>query len=321
MDIEKISNYYSPQNNIYSDNLENLSIQNGITDTVGNINFTRPFRFMQGFKETTLTSEKVIVHAHPFYEMHFLIKRPAEIYINDNSVILTPGDALIISPDAYHHYEPQTEQMFIATTQFYVSKNKNNIQPDYYDIFISKLKENNGYLLLENADKLLSFVHMLTENYHHLGPNLIMDFVNPLFHLIFSELTLQICGDSEKINHNVNVISEPNLRMQTIEYYIFSNYMNDPSLSELAKVVRLSEKQMGRIIKKHYGVDFRTHILNVRLHNAKRLIKESDMSLDDISAAVGFKTYSGFYLAFKKKYEITPGEYRKIKQQQAQTEK
>ncbi len=319
MNNERLFNYYNPQNNIYSDNLENLSIQNGITDTVGNINFTRPFRFIQGFKETHRNSDKVIDHAHPFYEMHFLSKHSAEIYINDKPVILNPGDALIISPAAYHHYVPQAESMFFASTQFFVSKNKNNIQPDYYDIFTTKLKENNGYLLLKNADKLLGFVHLLSENYNHLGSNLVMDFVNPLFHLIFLELTLQVCGDTEIINHNVHTISEPNLRMQAIEYYIFSNYTKDPSLSELAKVVKLSEKQMGRIIKKHYGVDFKTHITNIRLQNAKRLIKESDMSLDDISATVGFKTYSGFFLAFKKKYEITPGEYRKLKQQQAQT--
>ena len=59
---------------------------------------------------------------------------------------------------------------------------------------------------------------------------------------------------------------------------------------------------------------FRTSPYQYRLHlcleRAKELLQETDDTIDQIAIKVGFETYNGFSVAFKKAYNIPPTTYR-----------
>jgi len=59
---------------------------------------------------------------------------------------------------------------------------------------------------------------------------------------------------------------------------------------------------------------FQTSPYQYRLHlcleKSKLLLEETDDTIDQIAAKVGFDTYNGFSTAFKKAYNIAPTEYR-----------
>jgi AraC family transcriptional activator of pyochelin receptor len=50
--------------------------------------------------------------------------------------------------------------------------------------------------------------------------------------------------------------------------------------------------------------------LRLCLEKAKLLLEETDDTIDQIAAKVGFDTYNGFSTAFKKAFSIAPTEYR-----------
>jgi AraC-like DNA-binding protein len=50
--------------------------------------------------------------------------------------------------------------------------------------------------------------------------------------------------------------------------------------------------------------------LRLCLERAKVLLEETDDTIDQIAAKVGFDTYNGFSTAFKKAFSIAPTEYR-----------
>jgi AraC-like DNA-binding protein len=50
--------------------------------------------------------------------------------------------------------------------------------------------------------------------------------------------------------------------------------------------------------------------LRLCLERAKQLLEETDDTIDQIAAKVGFDTYNGFSTAFKKAYNIPPTGYR-----------
>jgi AraC-like DNA-binding protein len=50
--------------------------------------------------------------------------------------------------------------------------------------------------------------------------------------------------------------------------------------------------------------------LQLCLKKAKELLEETDDTIDQIAAQVGFDTYNGFSTAFKKAFRIAPTEYR-----------
>ena len=78
------------------------------------------------------------------------------------------------------------------------------------------------------------------------------------------------------------------------------NYDKDASLSDLAKVLSLSERQAERLVLIHTGESFRDKLRSSRMAIAKQLLKEGKMSLNEISQYVGYRSYSGFFKAMKK---------------------
>ena len=65
-----------------------------------------------------------------------------------------------------------------------------------------------------------------------------------------------------------------------------------------------------RFFKKHMGLTSIQYINNYRLEKAAYLLTSTNNSIMDISLEVGFDNLSYFNKLFKKKYNITPKEFR-----------
>ena len=63
----------------------------------------------------------------------------------------------------------------------------------------------------------------------------------------------------------------------------------------------MSEKQASRLIKKHMGATFSDVLSDYRLQAANRLLFGTpEMSLTEVAEFVGYRSYSGFWKAFKR---------------------
>ena len=66
-------------------------------------------------------------------------------------------------------------------------------------------------------------------------------------------------------------------------------------------------------LKKKTGVNFSTYLETIRLNEASRLIRETDISLNELYLSVGYNNANSFRRAFKKIYGITPSAMRDSK--------
>ena len=64
-------------------------------------------------------------------------------------------------------------------------------------------------------------------------------------------------------------------------------------------------------IKKETGMTFTNYVNDIRLNLAAASLKTSDQSIYEIGASVGLADTSYFCRIFKKKFGMTPTEYRK----------
>lgn len=71
----------------------------------------------------------------------------------------------------------------------------------------------------------------------------------------------------------------------------------------------LSRAQLHRRMKDLTGVSVGEFIRNLRLQQAARLLKSDDISISQVTYAIGFSTPAHFTVAFKKYFGITPSEY------------
>ena len=100
-------------------------------------------------------------------------------------------------------------------------------------------------------------------------------------------------------------------RKWIIEEYISDRYRSNAGISALAKMLYLSERQTGTVVKELMGSDYKSLIVQRRMQLASILLRDESLSIEEIADAVGYTSYSGFYLAYTKYYGISPKDARK----------
>ena len=98
--------------------------------------------------------------------------------------------------------------------------------------------------------------------------------------------------------------------LDQIENILF-DFQSDINLGTLAEKMKLSTKQVSRIIRKNYNSTFSEMLCERRLNVAAELLANTDMTIAEIVEYINFPSESYFYARFKKLYNLTPAEYRK----------
>jgi len=96
-----------------------------------------------------------------------------------------------------------------------------------------------------------------------------------------------------------------------LQHYIDEHYANRMlSLKLLEDEFGYSLAYISRSFKKHKGVNISSYIASLRLNRAKELLRNSDLSIGDIIASVGYSDSSAFSRTFRAHEGMTPGAYR-----------
>lgn len=116
---------------------------------------------------------------------------------------------------------------------------------------------------------------------------------------------------------NMNKKSENSIYSRNVSAameIIHNNYMKENFYSnEIAKELGISNEYLVKIFKKEVGVSVSETINDLRLISAAEKILSTDMSISDILKAVGVTNHSYFGVQFRKKFGMSPSEYRKRK--------
>lgn len=88
---------------------------------------------------------------------------------------------------------------------------------------------------------------------------------------------------------------------------------NVPSLSEMAKKYGYSSDYLSRLFSATIGISFSEYVANARINKAKFLLSSSDMTVEEVSDALGYYDSCYFIRQFKKITGISPGKYKKEK--------
>lgn len=106
------------------------------------------------------------------------------------------------------------------------------------------------------------------------------------------------------------MMGKSNYRLEKILDYINSHYYEDIELAKLAKLSALSESQLIRIFKQTYGNTPIGYQLELRLSEAQRLLRETSLTVSEISYRLGFSDSNYFSHFFHRKIGVSPVKYR-----------
>lgn len=102
-------------------------------------------------------------------------------------------------------------------------------------------------------------------------------------------------------------------RVNVVVDYINNHLDEELDLLMLAQKSNLSTYHFHRIMKAFLGETLGAYILRVRLETAARLLRYSDLAIEQIAYSIGYEVPSSLSKSFKQFYNITPQEYRNNK--------
>ena len=107
-------------------------------------------------------------------------------------------------------------------------------------------------------------------------------------------------------------IADENPIIKKVCDYADSHLEEELSLEQAAEIAGVSSFHLSKLFKEEKGETFINCISDKRLEKARQLLAETEFSIKEITAKVGYNDQNYFSRIFKSKYGLSPKEYRKI---------
>ncbi|MGD9548180.1 MAG: helix-turn-helix domain-containing protein [Candidatus Krumholzibacteriia bacterium] len=93
--------------------------------------------------------------------------------------------------------------------------------------------------------------------------------------------------------------------------YVLAHFQDNINRDKMAEMVNLSPGYFSNLFRSEVGMSFSDYLIQVRVENAKSLLRRFDLSVEAISKKCGFNSLAHFSRTFKDRCGLSPLKYRK----------
>ena len=270
-------------------------VHNGTTldsESSSNLKIT----FHQGFRDF------LPMHTHTFWEFFIVTKGSFQHELNGKKEILHQGDAYLIRPWERHEIkqnEPDSICLFLTITIPNMKAMCNICSDDLYEVLYSHdvLK---CFLTDHQVRKIMDLCFYIQKNIY----------ADPKKGELPSSLLLQRVL-SIVIDQNYSFEEDkPAWLLQLLKD------IQDPAnkgwhVNDVMSHVNYSHSHVSRFFQRYMNCSVIDYLSEIKMQNAKDLMLYSDLTVYEISEALGYKSSTNFSAVFKAAFGLSPAQYRK----------
>ncbi|MBR1758394.1 MAG: helix-turn-helix transcriptional regulator [Lachnospiraceae bacterium] len=119
---------------------------------------------------------------------------------------------------------------------------------------------------------------------------------------------------SEAVRISKQHMSNYSAPIRRVAEYIGLNFSQEISLDQLADLIGYAPTYLSKTFTKEVGMTITRYIAMLRCQKAAQMLRDEDLTVQEISHYVGYMDNNYFVKVFKKQYGMTPTEYRKEKE-------
>ncbi|MDR0394361.1 MAG: AraC family transcriptional regulator [Tannerella sp.] len=123
-------------------------------------------------------------------------------------------------------------------------------------------------------------------------------------------LSLFLCRNEKNCDHCDNCLSRDRDKLIQAKEIIEQLHQSPPSLRELSLMIGTNECKLKNGFKTLFGTTVFGYLFNYRMNLTCRYLLDTDMTIQEIANTIGYEYHSHFTTAFKRKFHISPQEYR-----------
>ena len=250
----------------------------------------------------------MVIHYHKDVELIYIRSGYASYRVNDKVIHLESGDGIIVNSDQLHLLISEDVDYCLDCVIFdpeLIMGNK-YIKEKYMPFLIGDAASDCIVLRSSDAaDKIIlegigQIVYMSYLENHEME---ILSVLQRVYQLLYEKMRKV---DSKR------TLSAPDLNsMRDMIDYINSNYSGRITVAGICASGHVGKNTCIDLFKKYTNMSPIDYVRSIRLLNAIKYLKNSEMSITEIAYAVGFNSASYFTKSFRQFYDMTPVEYRK----------
>ena len=237
-------------------------------------------------------------HSHSQFELVYCSAGQITIHSEGQAFSLKPWDAALVPPGILHQTKSEREDTVWSALVFTCNCSEKEVSSaSLFGRLSPFLKDR----------RIKTYRHLPKQYCSYLQSLMHEEFPNPYLPGVYLFQVLLLLGLPNQSPRRHTNDGFPDIRLpMRLDDIIHTRYTENLKLKEVAEQLFLSERHLSRIVKKQYGKTFHKLILEKRLAAAQRLLEIGEMSLSQISAAVGFPSVAVFKKEYLRCYGILP---------------
>lgn len=251
-------------------------------------------------------------HCHDFIEIVIILKGKGHFIINDEKVLVSEGNVLILNPGMYHRSIPDSPhtltECYLAFTDVDFVNAPRNFFPFFHgQKMLGKLPER----VKKEIFQLCCSIDRESQSR------------NPGRYFMLKAYLIQVICLLLRFDRQEEIADQhclagyefksPNKKyvVQQIMKYMENHYKEKISLDQIAENMYLSPFYISKLFKSETGDTPINYLISLRMEKAKELLDQnSTLSIQEAAAAVGYEDAYHFSKLFKKYYGLSPLYYK-----------
>ncbi|MCM1060203.1 MAG: AraC family transcriptional regulator [Eubacterium sp.] len=166
----------------------------------------------------------------------------------------------------------------------------------------------NEIVYLGSVEEISQIIHILA--YEHFTVNIYREEIEKHYTDIILLKLSRIIQTKSYVSSSSLV--KQNYRFTQLRSRIYTMPDTVTDVQSMAHEMGMSVSGFQHLYKKIFNVNVKSDIINSRLERAKGLLSSTNLTVKEISEQCGYKSEYNFMKQFKRRFNQTPSEYRKI---------
>lgn len=270
-------------------------------------------RYIYGKHERKNTLYTPGAHRHTYFEVHLPVSGEQEYRLNEQCITLSKGKCLLIAPGAVHSIPVTSVDLRKYAIAFDFPMADEKTSDTWICDALSSIAE---YRVIEDPSHINRiyelFQEIILEAYEARSGWL--DYIKNLVACMLAEFAR--CVIMDEACACIPFEGEALRRVEQVERFVRDNIALSLTCPDIAHFMNFSVKQIDRNVRAVRSMSLHDLILSIKFNEAKRLMRNPEMSLLQIATRIGFSDVTGFYRFFKKQSGLSPNRYRTIRAQE-----
>lgn len=252
-------------------------------------------------------------HKHNYIEVIYVYAGETTHIVCGDTITLKQGELLFLNQNAIQEVLPARKED--VAVNFI-------ILPEFFDTAFAMMGEEENplrdfmYGCLTRKDNYISYLHFEVADIlpiQNLLENMIWSLVfkqaykRSINQITMGLLFLQLINHMDKMRSGKKIFEQE--IVISVLGYIEEHYRN-ATLTDLAEKLNYDLYWISRAVKKYTGKTYKELLQTKRLNQAVYFLSSTNLSVENIVAMVGYSNKSYFYKVFKRKYMVSPQQYR-----------